>query len=299
MIVTGKAFPPNRPILLLGIGAQKSGTTWLFNQLRFHPEVGFGGRKEKHLWASLWDKNLSSRKPKRISSRIRRAVYVSPNGSKIPFHPLFKGWLARDYFVAAQEETTQGKRVVADISPTYAAMTSKGFYTVRRFSLKHGFEPRVLFILREPVARVVSGILHANRSLKNPTNDELIQIVRDSFKTYPVAIRTRYDKTIDHLEKVFGPDDVKYLFFENLFTKSSITSLSDWLGIAPISAEFTKAVGEAKRRIDLPEELSNEIRAYYAPVYSFCLEKFGEDIVPQEWKASYPLMDTSPTKNLY
>ena len=34
----------------LGIGAQKAGTTWLYEQLRTHPRVEFPGRKEIHFW---------------------------------------------------------------------------------------------------------------------------------------------------------------------------------------------------------------------------------------------------------
>ncbi|MBP6582182.1 MAG: sulfotransferase [Chromatiaceae bacterium] len=34
----------------LGIGAQKAGTTWLYEILRQHPELGFPGGKESHYW---------------------------------------------------------------------------------------------------------------------------------------------------------------------------------------------------------------------------------------------------------
>lgn len=36
--------------LFLGIGAQKAGTTWLFHQLRRHPDVHFPRGKELHYW---------------------------------------------------------------------------------------------------------------------------------------------------------------------------------------------------------------------------------------------------------
>lgn len=37
----------------LGIGAQKAGTTWLFEQLRRHPDVAFPAGKEIHFWDQL------------------------------------------------------------------------------------------------------------------------------------------------------------------------------------------------------------------------------------------------------
>ncbi|WP_350214755.1 sulfotransferase domain-containing protein [Algiphilus sp.] len=34
----------------LGIGAQKAGTTWLYQNLQRHPEISFPGGKEMHFW---------------------------------------------------------------------------------------------------------------------------------------------------------------------------------------------------------------------------------------------------------
>lgn len=34
----------------LGIGAQKSGTTWLYEKLRLHPDIAFPASKEVHFW---------------------------------------------------------------------------------------------------------------------------------------------------------------------------------------------------------------------------------------------------------
>lgn len=34
----------------LGIGAQKAGTSWLYEHLRLHPEITFPGGKEVHFW---------------------------------------------------------------------------------------------------------------------------------------------------------------------------------------------------------------------------------------------------------
>lgn len=36
--------------VLLGIGAQKSGTSWIHRHLQRHPEIGFPGGKEVHFW---------------------------------------------------------------------------------------------------------------------------------------------------------------------------------------------------------------------------------------------------------
>lgn len=37
-------------IFFLGIGAQKAGTTWLYEMLRLHPQINFPAGKEVHFW---------------------------------------------------------------------------------------------------------------------------------------------------------------------------------------------------------------------------------------------------------
>lgn len=44
----------------LGIGAQKSGTTWLYQQLAGHPEVDFPGGKEMHFWDGAGQPDLKA-----------------------------------------------------------------------------------------------------------------------------------------------------------------------------------------------------------------------------------------------
>lgn len=42
----------------LGIGAQKCGTTWLFEQLRAHPQLSMPSQKEVHFWSRRFGRGL-------------------------------------------------------------------------------------------------------------------------------------------------------------------------------------------------------------------------------------------------
>jgi len=42
----------------LGIGAQKAGTTWLYEMLRLHPQVSFPAGKEVHFWDDQRDRGI-------------------------------------------------------------------------------------------------------------------------------------------------------------------------------------------------------------------------------------------------
>ncbi|MFN3652262.1 MAG: sulfotransferase family protein [Armatimonadota bacterium] len=60
----------------LGIGAQKSGTSWLDANLRHHPDVYLPPRKELHYWDRQYDRSLRSysRKFRGAGSRLKGEI---------------------------------------------------------------------------------------------------------------------------------------------------------------------------------------------------------------------------------
>jgi len=45
-------------LYFLGIGAQKAGTTWLYQSLQLHPRLGFSAKKEVHFWDQHRDRGI-------------------------------------------------------------------------------------------------------------------------------------------------------------------------------------------------------------------------------------------------
>lgn len=269
--------------LLLGIGAQKAGTTWLFEQLRDHPEVGYGWKKELGLWGEVWNRNLRYRKPRRLRSKASAQIYCFPNGKRLFLHPMFSSLLAKEYFAELEKLNVSKHQVIADITPNYAGISRKGFTSLRALCASHGFAPQILFIMRDPVERTISGILHANRAglARNPDLHQ--KLVLESFKKYPVAIRSRYDLTIANVEAAFPESDIKYLFYESLFNETAMEDLSLWLGIRKIEANFDLRIGLSPTPPRISDSLKSEIRAFLSPVYDFCDDRFGRDNISSLW----------------
>jgi hypothetical protein len=46
-------------LIFLGIGAQKAGTTWLYEQMRHHPDIDFPRGKEAHFWDRKVDRDVT------------------------------------------------------------------------------------------------------------------------------------------------------------------------------------------------------------------------------------------------
>ncbi len=69
----------------LGIGAQKGGTTWLYENLRQHPQLDFPGGKEIHFWdrpdgrSAGWYNGLFKGKRKKLQGEITPAyAFLAP-----------------------------------------------------------------------------------------------------------------------------------------------------------------------------------------------------------------------------
>jgi hypothetical protein len=62
----------------LGIGAQKAGTTWLFEQLRTHPEIYFPRRKELHYFDENFHRPLHWYASHFVDADARRAGEITP-----------------------------------------------------------------------------------------------------------------------------------------------------------------------------------------------------------------------------
>ena len=68
----------------IGIGAQKCGTTWLYEQLRHHPDIAFPAGKEVHFWDQHyakgieWYRGLFPEQPGKTVGEITPAYAILP-----------------------------------------------------------------------------------------------------------------------------------------------------------------------------------------------------------------------------
>lgn len=228
--------------LFIGIGAQKSGTTWLFANLEQHPEVFMAPCKERH-WFD---------KP---PTRMGQGHYL-------------------DYFRAR----IRGERVFGEITPAYATLEASHF--VEMLNLHP--DVRLLFVIRDPVARVWSGLRMRARGTGVPATSLLDRIGYEG-----MVLRTRYDRTILEVERALDlcgrPASTSFLtvFFEDLPQPSTLEGIHRFLGVTPMPAAVEGPVFEGPPET-LPEDAARRIRELYAPVYEFVRMRFGE-AAPASW----------------
>jgi hypothetical protein len=173
--------------------------------------------------------------------------------------------------------------LVGDITPSYSMLNAEHFSFIKKGLTDRGFEIKVLFIMRDPLQRAWSMLRMNRANIKNKninhqfkTNEE--QALLDSYKMPDSVLRTKYDRTILELEKVFAPAEIFYGFYETFFTAKSYSALSGFLDIQLNTPDFHAKINSVKESDSLSSNTKKEIVDFYQETYRFVEKKFQSEI---------------------
>jgi hypothetical protein len=290
--------------LVYGIGAQKAATTWLYGQLQAQPGVSLPFTKEVHYW-NTW------RSPAMDQVRARAELEFSKLDRRFG-----RTWLRRHVSAEARAhheamrnyrdllgiyDPTHGRYLdylhrgaadgdlIADITPAYSLLSRRTF---AEMAALHP-DPKFLFIMRDPVERLISGIRqqNLNRLRLSDLSAEAEADLLDRALADAVAVphdpnraRSNYRWTIEELEAAVPPECIHYGFFESMFSTDATGELCTFLGLGSFVPETAKRVNTAKSsRYTPPADLVDAAYRALAPVYAFVRSKFGHR-VPAAWR---------------
>ncbi|MEC8213994.1 MAG: hypothetical protein VX069_02885 [Cyanobacteriota bacterium] len=159
----------NGKFFILGVGAQKAGTTWLASQLEKANFFSNGGVKEFHVFNKLLTKNKRTNNPyklikraninRHIKQRLKQEqeLLISPRMlmrlSPSAYFDFF------DYLYLRQQDVSH----VGDITPAYSTLGSTKFSLIREGLLSKNFQPKVIFLMRDPAEGAWSKLIMNNR----------------------------------------------------------------------------------------------------------------------------------------
>lgn len=260
----GKSF-------LLGVGAQKSGTTWVHRWLEASDGVRMGPFKEYHVWdAATLDACRDFRRPlwsrggqNRLQAAMQRVPYV--------YFEHFRRLL-----------DAPGVRLTADITPSYSGLTADTFRRIRAGFDRRGIGVKVLFLMRDPVARSFSAArmlsdkenrlaAEAGRADRTSAEDWLERNLRAEY----MRLRSDYPATLAALHAAFRPAEVHTEFYETMFTPDGLSRLSAFLGVPVKPEQAAERVNEG-RPAPLPPDLAARAARHFAPVYDWAARSFPE-----------------------
>lgn len=271
------------PDLLLCVGAQKAGTTWLYNRLADHPEMRTAPWKELHYFSTLHNggamaaqmrvqamRRMLNSEPERVVEYLRaQATGDTPDAEVAQvFGALDDAWYARGFSGTG--------RFAMDFTPKYAELTDAGHAHIKRISERR----KIIFIMREPLDRALSAVRYAfkqsGRDIASVRERRLQKVAQNP----AILSRSRYDLTVETLLRHYPAEDLHFMVYETMMRDkaAAVNGVCDWLGIARLDLP----AAELERRDNpteafaLPESVVAPLRAELAPVRAAIEARFPE-----------------------
>jgi hypothetical protein len=287
--------------LLYCVGAQRAGTSWLDAMFRGHPELHAPVLKEVHYWDTVrpprtaWyprkaAAELASFREASMVERFRRyhlrgvlhgaaverllAARVAVYGHPSPDHASYGSLLV---------DGSREGQILVDNTPSYGLLGPETFAEMAAVA-----DARFVFVMRDPVDRLWSGIRHrlrprlASGALSPEAAAERFSAAVDAPDDADLA-RSDYRRTIDALEAAVPSAAVLCLFHESLFNQAAYDRVTDFLSIARGRARSWRRVNRGSDVAARPDAAAlRRARERLAPVYDYVRQRFGSE-VPATW----------------
>lgn len=291
------ALLPKGATMVYGIGAQKAGTSWLFDYLKQSKECHTVHIKELHYFDALYVKSERSHLNNRFA-QLRRAVDGLTPGmdpanrkrlrdtqllaERLSIHAAAPG----DHrpYVAYMTKGYAGQKIICDFTPSYCTLDAEGFREMDSLG-----PAKFIFILRDPVDRLWSQIRMAIGAQNSKLSDDAYEAkcvahAEDLRNKRDIARipRADYARTMEALETAVPSDHIHYVFYEDLFSQDSVDEICAFLGITPHKVAGDKRVNLG-RSTALPDEVEEILSEALAPQYEAVRARFGES-VPAAWR---------------
>lgn len=274
-------------IFVIGVGAQKAGTTWLYDYLGRHPQIAMSPIKELHYFDAVHRPDIGAAWSEDFRRELRQLLHRIASGQTAPLlqlHSLIDrvrmdsdAWAYLEYF---DRLATYGRRVTGEITPSYSVIPETGFAAMRALVAGSGAAPRVIFIMREPVERFWSQC-RMRAAVKGETRSAE-QICDSAYQDPGFVDRARYDWTVERLQKAFPAEELLFLFYEQMFNDSVIRQVCGFLEIDFAPANFGQEINKSPEA-PLDAARQERIRGLLSPVYDFVDVRFGAS-VPASWR---------------
>ncbi|UES60190.1 hypothetical protein GFK91_31205 (plasmid) [Roseibium aggregatum] len=266
----------------LCIGAQKSGTTWLYYQLREHPQIWMPPIKEIHYFDSVfipenreWTEELIDRQCKQAISRADMLTSNCRGYEKGHIEQIMDGdkfslqWYQSIYNTVGSENAIHR----GDITPEYSALPYEGVEYVRSLL----GDVRVIILIRDPVSRALSHTRMHVEHRRSTSLEELFDFVRgDVFK-----MMGDY-KTFIPLWKSKFKENLLFVPFGRIETepKAVIEQIEKFLCLESFcNYQLLKKKIHKTRKKQFDEEIVREIRIFCEDQYKFLYDNFPDSFL--------------------
>jgi len=219
----------------IGIGAQKAGTTWLFENLIAHPKIFMPYFKEVHYFNRISD----------VEGKI---------------HQYSK------YFKKAKSD-----QIVGEITPAYSILAESRVREMKKIMP----ELKLIFIMRNPIKRAFShAMMDLTKKMKLPKKEIPPTQLFGHFESAQSRFRGDYLKVISLYERCFGKENICIKFFEEIkeCPEQMMNDIYRFLGLEELS-DFSQHQIHRVVRDGNNERMGDEYYSYLDALYRKDIEQ--------------------------
>ena len=296
----------------LGIGAARSATTWLSDNLSAHPDVWIPRIKELHYFTrapkyfgpshlnntSLARKLLSSEQScRRYRQKLYRAVgsnLLRPSVKKLRWDANYLLRRPSDRWYASL--FTQGHaRVTGEITPRYSALELDDIVRLRELMP----DVKLIYIMRDPVDRAWSLVRYHTKKYNQPLTALPFQELHKRVFHPAVVQQSDYEAILERWRQIFPPQQLLILYYDDVVKNPDalLKRISGFLeidatplGNAPddrAAATDAARVVNASNSARIPLQLEQTLIDFYRPMVSRLSESEGSYF--RTWLHGYEL----------
>ena len=253
-------------VLVVGLGAMKSGTSWLsrylgelhgflrspvkemnvFNQFADNP---FRGRDAEHRLLQMEKVILGAKhlNEPRVLDRLRGFAQIGRINDSAAY---------LDYFAERVRDHTH----FGEFSPSYAYLPVETLLEIAGLTR----DVRFLFVMRDPARRAASHIRHLRRRVR--ADASIDSIIEEISPSHPIWQKSDYGYTLDRLTTAGLMPQSRLLVYETLFQPGTMHDLCNWLGLEYRVPRPEKLVNTG-RGDDLTDIQRDKLRRRLDPLY--------------------------------
>lgn len=274
------------------IGAQKSGTTWLAKVLSDHPELFLTPVKEIHYFDHVAGitEHLGSHKRRSRYRKYHQRMWTQwhrfgEHRGQWAWYRDYMGQPIDDAWYARLFRHRGAKPFAGEVTPEYAILGRDGLAHIKRLAP----DARVLFIMRNPLTRAWSQVLHQCRSRGLDANRQSTEAIVAMLAEPEFARFCDYDRTLDDMAAVFRPDQTLCLFYEEMHADrlAALERVCRFIGIGFDPARFSELGRRFNRSQEaaLPAAVRAHMRDLYRPQAEAVRQRLGR--LPAGWEKEF------------
>ena len=284
----------NRPHFIC-IGSIKSGTTWLYEHIKEHPEIWYPPIKQinyfdeidrkvpTNIIARLFNKHWMN---KMWRWRLKNRMYISYKSKSLKNW----GWYFRYFFLSRSSRwyanlfRNKTNLLSGDITPDYCCVDEKIVQKIK----KDFPDVKLILLLRDPIERMWSHIkmdyLKSNETIGNEINWEIKSIIEEHKHC------GEYSVILNKWQKYFSEEQLLIAYYDQLKISPEVFmgKITDFLGVSKVDFHSDPSVIVNKgAEVSMPTPIYNYLKKIYRPEIEKLSELLNSDQFSNIWKKKH------------